>query len=487
MHHISVVLWASAVAGCITPDGQLPEDTETEQAATDPERSLRVAHAGFADTDLRFSEFFDAPFTLSAWFMPEFVRAGTQPILAENGSGRFQVGLGNAGTGDGTPLMYLRVGDKVATYPVPTLVKRTWHHLAVVRSNFAYPSGANSFSLYLDGVKLAPQSWANGWVTQPEIAFSTAAPVNGPPNGNVRLGRRTNSSGESVTWQYYGLVDEIAVYRSAIAATTIRLSLAAQRQIVDLSSLVAGFTFDQVVELNPELRRTTTVIEPARLLTPILGGGVFDLSSVVSPTEGVYTLPFATGEVWRVNYEFDDPGSHFGGAAFCWDFSRWDTSTTAYQFVHAITGGDVVYFKDSVDDDPTFTPDPNNPREPWGIRIQSVATEVASYLHLAPDSIEDSLCGGDCDDPLPHLGGAPIPVLRGQALGQIGPEANHLHFGLRSTGTHTSTIPMNFIGYEVCDLPTGVTVPQGGAFSACTWRYVSRGMPRAGQLIRKAF
>ena len=75
---------------------------------------------------------------------------------------------------------------------------------------------------------------------------------------------------------------------------------------------------------------------------------LFDNPFLVSPSAVVRRLPFSTGQIWRVNYEFDDQGgSHNGTAAFCWDFVRLDASTMQDPVVAAAPGL-LSYVDDSV-------------------------------------------------------------------------------------------------------------------------------------------
>ena len=85
----------------------------------------------------------------------------------------------------------------------PQIQRATWHHLTVVRLG-------NDFVLYLDGHQLG-------------------SPLNiimeNMPTGNVRLGRRTNGrlvfrssqqDGIGYADQFFGMIDDLAIYKRAL-------------------------------------------------------------------------------------------------------------------------------------------------------------------------------------------------------------------------------------------------------------------------------
>ena len=57
--------------------------------------AVAFSWTGFADTDLAFSEFFDASHTLSLRFMPQYPNGYEGPMIAENGTGTFVLGQGS--------------------------------------------------------------------------------------------------------------------------------------------------------------------------------------------------------------------------------------------------------------------------------------------------------------------------------------------------------------------------------------------------------
>lgn len=446
-----------------------------------PERVVRVASQGTADLDLAFDEFFDGAFTLSAWFQPEFVRAFHAPIFGENGSGRFFVGQTKQGPGD-VPRLRLTVGNETVYYTVPDLERRTWHHLAVSRSAFVTPNASSTFSLWLDGRRLTPESGS-------EIAFSSRNIPNAP-SGNLRIGRVTPDTDMSRFWQFHGLVDEVAVYRAGATALSIG-PLANGRKVVVNSSLIKGFTFDAIVESSPKLRHSTTFNDRARRIeVPAAAvGSVFDLPEYASPTYGRYTLPFARSQAWRVTQEFDDTRSHAGEDAFCWDFVRVGGASQGSE-IFAAAPGNIIMVDDSTDDRGTSEETDNN--QPWKVWTHVEGNEMTSHKHLAEGSVEDALCNGECKA-LPNENRVVIPVTRGQRIGKVGTSIDasnsHLHFCMMTvpggTPYESVTLPLAFSDYQLCVLDAGESVSTVGDLSQCTWRAVERGMPRQGQIIRR--
>ena len=113
-------------------------------------KGLYFGWRGAADTDIQFSQFFDADHTLTAWFMPQYNAAYPGALFAENGTGRYHVGFGDYSSGDkqykdkyvaGNPVFQVEVGSSKVLYLVPELTEGQvgpsgrraplGHHLAV--------------------------------------------------------------------------------------------------------------------------------------------------------------------------------------------------------------------------------------------------------------------------------------------------------------------------------------------------------------------
>lgn len=64
------------------------------------QNALATSWTGYADTTTTFSSFFKPGHTISFSFMPQFPNASYQPIIAENGSGKYVIGLSDFRVGD---------------------------------------------------------------------------------------------------------------------------------------------------------------------------------------------------------------------------------------------------------------------------------------------------------------------------------------------------------------------------------------------------
>jgi hypothetical protein len=445
----------------------------------------KLNEKGFIDTDLRMSDFFGAAFTISAWFMPEYTSCYYGPIFGESGGGYFVVGLGDYRRGDGgfldggSPVLYMKVGNKEAFYLAPGLTKRAWNHLAVVRTTLSR-GGSHTFHLYLNGQRLQPSSNANGAITpQPDISFSTADPMTQGPQGYLRFGRRTSGgqSESSRTWQFFGLIDEVAVMGAARTAAEIAQMATTPRVLGSESNLLAGWTFDEYLPLNwmalaPALKRPVTRSGPAHRVSlswPRNGTAdatYFDNPFFVSPTQVNYRLPLPANQIWRVVQGYDSPtGSHNGYAAYSLDFARVG-GPSGLPRVSASVTGDIVDVNETVD------PDPNVAREPYTLSITGAPNEFANYLHLAYGSwTEVFLDGQSLPPPRSDDPATAMAVSQGEDVAALGPVADHLHYGVSSHLGVRGQFPAAFEAYYASD-DKGVT-----------WVPVFRGVPRVGQYV----
>jgi hypothetical protein len=416
---------------------------------------------------VQFSEFFGSQHTVMAWVMPTFTFNSYGPIFAENGSGTYVVGQGDFGDGNGVdPVLFVQVGTKKAYYNAPTYKKREWNHIAVVRRQFF--GGSYDFELYVNGRRVQPIG--------EDITFTTST-ISGGPSGNLRIGRRTSgTTGSKGSWQYYGLIDDVAVFSEALTASEIE---AAMTNPWSRSTLLAGWTFNTYDTLrwqllDPKLKRPTTRQAPA--YSVLVAGSrtasdasLFDGWLYVAPLQRSYALPFRSGEIWKVTQGVDvqpktERDSHFGSAAFCYDLSKIDNPGNA--LVVASAAGDIIHVEDNRD------PEPPNPREPNNVKIQTAPRELISYLHMKKGSYTSIFLDG-VSQTEPQNGGEIMPIAADEPLARVGLAAEHVHFGARDALDGGMTIPLAFTDYEVASSPNG------------PWTHVVRGMPRTGQFVRR--
>jgi len=415
--------------------------------------AVAVGWKGYVDTDLKFSEFFNANHTVVLRFMPQFPNAFEGPFVAENGTGTFGIGQGEWQYGDDGTKLYLNIGSQFVTYLAP-LVAGTWHHLAVVSQT---AGTKRSFSVVLDGQPLGT----------PLIVSAAASNL---PAGTLRFGKRT--TGQTVNQhnaQYFGFLDDIAIFSRALSLAEIQNLRAT---VVHLSGsepdLLAGYTF-ATGPLPAKLARPITLHSPATLIALSADrDNAADAAALPLPNGHRTThLPFAPGEAWLCVKGIDTNGGHHEGyASFCWDFVLADQDHgsggeyphgTGGAPLYAIAGGKVVTARE---DQPLGTATANL------LEIEHAPGEIAGYLHLRTNSIVEAVSGST-------LRGKPIALAGATGMGGCH-TCNHLHIAVVDQPDGTPgfvTIPTAFSDYEV---RTG----------ADSWQRVARGIPKENEVVR---
>lgn len=465
-------------------------------------KAYRIAQNGHVDTDLQFNEFFGDSFTLTAWVMPEFTYNWNGAIFTVKGlpgSGTFQVGQGDyrAGNGGfekaGDPVLEVELNGAKASYLAPGYQRRKWNHIAIVRGNvmFAGPT----LQLYVNGKKLQAFTRVKSGEDvnkQPIYAFKPALDIHlsqagsPAPAGTLRLGRQGKA-------QFHGLIDDVAVYNKSMGPSAIA-DLMSAPIVGSNPDLIAAYTFDTYVPgiLSVPPRVSTPNSRAFSVLNAYPHNNsdnvLFDHPFLVSPSSVVRRLPFPPGQVWHVNYEFDDKGgSHNGTAAFCWDFGRLDAATTQ-DLVIAAAPGRLSFVNDSANS--------------AGVIEVVPGQEADVYMYTAAGSWWDEFItpGNYLLYPQPTQSITWLPVNQDQPLVKLyGPE-NHLHRSVRHMGDgseYTSTpstvlpsIPSAFDNYQRFreDVPQECNKANAAHWqnNDC-WVPVLRGMPRKGQVIRRVY
>jgi hypothetical protein len=408
---------------------------------------------GYVDTELNFTEFFDKDHTLVLRFMPQFPNAYEGPFVAENGTGTFVVGQGNWLNGPGGTKLYIAVGSQSDLYPVP-LTAGTWYHLAVVVNVSA--ALQRTFTLYLDGVQLG----------QPLVVAAGAGDM---PTGTLRFGKR--STGEVVNGhnaQYYGFLDDIAIFTSALTVSEIQdLQSNTLHLTGSESNLLAGYTF-AAGPLPTKLARSVVLHGTTQLVdTSADRDSASDAALLPLPTmHQVMNLPFAPGEAWLVVKGVDTNGEHHEGhASFCWDFVLADQGESKGEYPNG-TGGAPLYAAAPGKAITVYDSEPSATKTPNLLEIEQAPEEICGYMHLRQNSIE--VAGN-------------ATVVQGQKIALAGStglegcfDCNHLHFAVSDMPDGTPdfvTIPIAFSNYQV-------------RTATDTWQNVSRGMPLVNQVVR---
>lgn len=415
------------------------------------------------ETDLRFSEFFDSSHTIAAWFMPQWTLGFRSPILGTtSGTGSaFALGHGSYREGTEGRKLYLELGTQKRTYPAPDLQPGAWHHIAVTRENGRLRT---TFRVYLNGTKLCadPKIYKDC-----DLALAPTA-----PEGTLQLGRSGTTTHAKVparNHQFYGFIDDVAVFRDDLAAFTISSLVSKKRLDGSEPRLYSGWTFDSS--------------QPKILARPVKLRGGAERWHVLSQTRDdaidkrylplpkgdfVVQLPFPKGQAWKIIQGYSQAGSHNGGDALSFDAVRWPPGKgTLGQYVYAMAAGTIAFVEDG--------PNTHLPCEggdtPGGCNVLMVrhpADFMLSYRHLKPFSVQKLLAKK------PKLG---TSIVARQPVAQLGlhPNGAHLHFGAATAiqGDPTKvTVPIAFKNYERLDWSTG------------KWRPVPVGIPEDEEIVR---
>lgn len=463
--------------------------SDTFATQNDPNSAYRFGARNHVDTSLAFSEFFDGPFTLGAWVMPEFQNNYYGPVFSVSGTGEFSVGAGNYEEGDapfyntkatgggpaavpGNPVLAIRVADQTKFYLAPGWTKNRWHYLAVVRT----PTDASSkysFQLYLDGERLhatrrvvpSPQPSPDypTFSMQPDTDPTFMGTHTGMPYGSLRLGRRSNTNWvEWSQWQYYGLLDDVTVIKGAAPTAPGPI-------VGTIPNLIAGWTFDKRTDSDPRINRPTTAVGATLVSLGVARNDAADSAvlayMVASGLERHYVLPFSAGQVWTVIQGNDDGTySHRSGDAFAWDLGRVDASSA----------GSALYVNAPSMSLAQVILDPNAghvPLETMSFLRLFADTQYICYLHTRADALASPASIPNEANSLTY-----IPQTNGAHVATDAPGSSaHVHYMMDfgDLGGAWASVPTAFFEYDV-------SVDRG-----MTWHYVAVGRPTKGQYLRQ--
>lgn len=446
-------LLAALVAGCPADEGKL-------------NGSAALRWNGAVDLDVNFSEFFGGNHTIAFRFMSQYPYGPAGPMLAENGAGTFFVGHGDYRWGSGgfktagDPVLYVQVGSATRTYEVADLEPERWEHLAIVRDG-------NQFKLYLNGTHVAP-----------DISATPATPT-----GNLRIGRRTdgqNVAAAGYPGQFYGFVDDVAIFTRALSASEIAALMNSDLTGQE-ADLLAGWKFDFAGQNAPALpaplqRAFTPAGTAYRAVVSELRDSAFDAKLLPKPELGVtLQLPFEAGSHWRVLQGMNvRDGSHNGFAAFCFDFVRADLPDSTGQPLYAVADATITsVIEGSACSDPSAPGNIVNMRFAQGLFGAYLHNEQGSYANGAgagtlflpqflPDNSRPKVSTGDY---ICNVGSTGIGNCNGA----------HLHIALGTTNDQEAgfvTFPLAFSNYEV------------STDAGQTWQSVGLGIPQDGEWVR---
>ncbi|HST23573.1 MAG TPA: LamG-like jellyroll fold domain-containing protein, partial [Blastocatellia bacterium] len=407
--------------------------------------ALTCTWGGYADTDINFSEFFNADHTVTVRFMLQYPNAYTGPMISVNGTGTYLIGQGDFFDSPGSKIkLVMKIGTGQINHAV-SLAAGTWHHLAVVRS-------ANKFQMYLDGKA---------------VGSSLNLPASGLPTGKLRFGKNTfDNALDGGGAQFYGMLDDVGIFKKALSASSIAKLAEAQHLSANDDNLHAGYVFGYSLSggLPPKLSRPLT-LKPGANIEKVSSNrdNSADAARLPLSLTSHAHLPFPPGQEWFVIQGYDDPaGSHKGYASFCLDLDLAGKPQSASngQHFHAAAPGTADFVTQAAG--------------PGGatnfISVRQAQHEICDYLHLVKNTaqvkVNDSV---SFEQYLANVGDT------GANIG-----AYHLHIavtnlgeGRKNDGGTFVTIPFPFANYEESN------------DNGKTWKQVLRGIPRQGQWIRR--
>jgi hypothetical protein len=407
--------------------------------------------------------------------------AAYRGVALADGSGGYRLGLAPYSS-LGTPALEVAVGGATFTHPLPDPVLtdndfrngvprqplRKWRQLTITRTS-------NEIRIYLDGARLG--------------AFSAGS---APELGTLRFGRLA-APGEFQD-QFYGLIDDVAIFERALSDLEIRALAQKPRLDGTEPGLVAAWLFDE----DSSARSAPFALQGSSTLREVSSARVdaMDNAQLPKPAHRTrFTLPFAEGQVWLVIQGVNSRLSHNDSAAFALDFLRVEPSlamnnpsrlpggshaaSLGAPFTAAADGKVVARVACFPDDNGGKCPTPAY-RDP----LRAAAAGAAANRNLlclthAPQEVSCAL----------HLGSGSLRVALGEqvargrelgAVGKTGAPSVHLHFALsdlpepNEPGTFAPlvTLPFSFSDYEVSN-----------DFGA-SWQRVSEGTPSPGEWLR---
>lgn len=505
-------LVAACVCGAAVGAGVAPAHAETVN------RALGTRLGGAALTGVDLEKVLATSHTFTVRFAPKYPFMHAGAVLGAKGGDTFQIGVGefrtfqSGGFGSWTPrgVLQVRLGDRLMLFRLaddPGTSHR-WVHLAVSIAR-PTPGGDGDVRTYIDGKAVLPDRCvvvpANPG-TPPSSCPGAATVVPGAQldrvKGVLMLGRhgaaaqpvkvRPDTADDDAEArrelylaaaptddQFYGLIDDVGVFRGALTPKSISARAAARRLTGLEPNLRIGYNFD--VEAKSTGRRT----EPRRRLGSVKvtskRAGLLAVSRLRSPAwrnDGPigrlrpphsqrWILPFDRGQEWLVlwgNNTYNS--SHNGYASFSWDFVLADepNAKTCGQRLRAVAPGAAhAIDDDGVSDRADLHPDATNIFQGW-VTYQ----ERFGFLHIQTNSVRELFSTAT---PPPA-----IPFQRGQVVARAGnrnlPPGTNCHLHMSSFANGESTTPAEFSNYEVKNRGNGV------------WEFYSYGVPSTGQIVR---
>jgi Concanavalin A-like lectin/glucanases superfamily len=472
-----------------------------------PARAASTNHAaalrwpGSVDTDLAYADFFNKSFTITARFMPQYPRAYPGPFVsATDAKGSFELGLADYRSHIPGVKLALKLDGNEYYFYSAALTARKWQHVALVRTftSVLSPTYGSSLALYINGQRACATAVL-------QCVDSIWIPGSGPaaPGGTLRIGR-TDPSRNAVT-QFYGFVDDVAVFSKALSGATIESLAARPRLDGDEASLLRAWTFDDATPSGATLPATLNHSAPLNqgAATAVVSQTRSDADADALPKPnwfetGLLRLPFKAGQAWRIAQGYATDGSHNGYAAFSYDFTLAGQQTpdkpvnthahpgdpSCGEPIYAARSGTMVYAHDTGGGGP----DDDDYDGPNFLVVSASSTAHVTYMHTTTGSISAAFNNIE----LPPWNN-PIDIDGGRQLATVGTRNRcHLHLSIsNSTGNLNLnplgpapnlpdvTYPAGFWDYQACDADKGKDCTQEG-----NWYDAVYDVPRTGQWVR---
>lgn len=404
-------------------------------------QAVALSWLGSAGTQIGFDTFSTADHTIMLRFAPRYPLAATQAVLGENGGGAFLFGL-EWSEDDSRTTLALDVGTESVRFPMQIRADE-WVSAALVGR--------------VDQLVLTYEVWIDGAPVEPTLSVS----INDLefPSGSLNVGGRTFRAAGPLR-QYYGLVDDLAVYDEALRDRVLERRMSPDYVLRGSESgLIATVSADDdagPLESTLLPSGPTIVVDVADHATPVAP----DLTPAPQ-NEVDLVLPFEPGVAWRVVRGYADASTpHLGVAAFGLDFEvdghpptgKYPSGTSRAP-IRASAAGTVVVADDIRPPAATI---------PNVIEIRQADDEYARYHHIAQggsdvaptDSVEQDSVLGEAGDV-----GSPTPMI-------------HIEVGTQPMSADNGvTFPVTFVDYEL--------------MSGGTWVPVARGTPGQGDVVRR--
>ena len=273
--------------------------------------ALACTWGGLAETNIPF-DFFARPHTIAIRFLMQYPIGYAGAFFSVHGKGRYFVGQGDFKSLGIAPAegqhgvvipgrtnLLIEIGTEFFNHPIGD---HGWHHVALTRTG-------NQMQVFIDGEPLRP--------------FRISA--ESLPEGTLRFGHSGFRLLSGVGGQFYGLLDDFALFDSALNADQIKDLANAKRLTGHEQDLRVGYVFRDVrPESLPKALRQPVELSDGASFQEVSDSrnAIVDLPRIPLPLNSHMHLPFAPGEAWQVTQGYNETLSHNGYAAFCWDLVR---------------------------------------------------------------------------------------------------------------------------------------------------------------------